>query len=257
MARGMKRWALAILATAGAARADTADQLAKSWPENDLERLLVAAAMDHTKSPAFVHALLTSEICALAEKPLPATPDAEDKIRLIGVQAPDGQPASPVFTSKHRGTDVFSGTHPVVCGKADALLNALRHSRVVVDPGQPFSFVYTADELDHILGVGFEIAKSDIQLQPPNDAPAAMIQKLKDLLAAEPRITSAWLSRAYWPDKKEWSWYLVIQTTLDAATVHTMIRDAANQIDMLGRPLDTAIDTPIKDPALGIMLLDR
>lgn len=242
--------AIAIVAACGAARADSVSDLSKSWPENDLERLLVASALDKTKGADFIHALLKSEICALTDK----TANTGEKVGLMIIQGPDGQPAAPVFTSMHRGADVFNGRE-MVCGKAEAFLNALRGNRVVVDPGQPFGVIYTAEEMNHFLGVAFEIRTSDIQFQSPSDAPAAMIRQLKDLLAAEPRITEAWLSLAYWPDRKEWSWYLDVQTTLDADQVHTMLRDAANQINMLGRPLDTAVNSPVKNPELGIELL--
>ncbi|HEY8696396.1 MAG TPA: enhanced serine sensitivity protein SseB C-terminal domain-containing protein [Rhizomicrobium sp.] len=245
---------------AGAASADTTDQLRPSWPENDLERLLVARAMDRARSPDFIRGLLKSEICALAQKPLPDATDAsraDRKIALLAVKAPDGLPAAPVFTSRHRGTDVFGEDQPIVCGKADVLLNALRGERIVIDPGQPFGVIYTAEELDHILGVQMEITNSDIVLQPPNDAPAAMVRKLTDVLKAEPGVTSAWLSLAYYPAKKEWSWFLNVGTTLDADTVHLTLRDVARGIDMLGRPLDIAINAPIEMPEKGLMLFKR
>ena len=246
--------ALAITAAAGSVHADTADDPSKSWPQSDLERALVASALDKTKSADFIHALLKSEICALTAKPAKA--NADDKIALTILQAPDGQPAAPVFTSMQRGAEVFEG-RSIVCGKAEAFLTALRGNRVVLDPGQPFGVIYTAEEIDHILGVEFKIKRSDMALQPPNDAPAAMIQKLKDTLAAEPRITRAWLSLAYWPDKKEWSWYLDVQTTLEADAVRTLIRDATRDLDMLGRPLDMTVNTSVAKPELGIELLNR
>jgi hypothetical protein len=266
MTSGIIRLVLLTIVVAGVARAAEpgpgahTEQLSKTWPQNDLERLLVAAAMDHSKSPEFIRGLLNSDICALTDKPLTVTTDgtnAREKIALVGVKAPDGQPATPIFTSRQRGTGVFGEAAIVVCGKAEVFLNAVRGSRVVVDPGQPFGIFYSAEDLDHILGVESTATKSDFTLRQPTDAPAPMIRQLTAALESEPRVTGAWLSLAYWPEKKEWSWYLVVQTSLDEVSIQRIIRDSAREIDMLGRPLDIAINISIDDPKMGTFLIKQ
>jgi hypothetical protein len=234
--------------------------LHSSWPQSDLERSLVAAAEDNSHSSEFFDALLKARVCALSDKPLPTTFDeasAKEKIALMAVKAPDGALASPVFTSPERATETFGAQAIYVCGKAEIILNALRGGRVVLDPGQPYGFILSADDIEHLLGSRRVIGSSDYTLQLPADAPGKMITGLKSILEADPAVSQASLSLAWWPSSKEWSWFLSVQTTADAEIARKRIRDSVRNLDMLGRPLDLVFNTRIDKPDLWIQLLKR
>ncbi|MBA1550737.1 SseB family protein, partial [Klebsiella pneumoniae] len=72
--------------------------------------------------------------------------------RILAVQAPDGQPATPIFTAPERVAEAFPGMFPL-CLKGSILLTKMRGGRVIVDPGQPYGLLLSPDELDHVLGV--------------------------------------------------------------------------------------------------------
>jgi hypothetical protein len=84
-----------------------------------------------------------------------------------------------------------------------------------------------------------------------------MIAGLKAILEADPAVSQASLSLAWWPSSKEWSWFLNVQTIADVEDARTRIRDSVRDLDMLGRPLDLIFNARIDKPDLWIQLLKR
>jgi hypothetical protein len=230
---------------------------AAPWAHNDLERLLVAGATYPAQRPAFLRALLTSEICALTDRQVPAdlaTANPNTSFPILGVQAPDGQPATPVFTAPERATDVFAGRFPV-CLKGSVLLAKMRGQRVVLDPGQPYGTIWSPDDLDHLLGVVRTVSLADTQLTAPDKPPAELIAKLTATLGAMPEIKGAWLALAHYGKEDEWAWFLELHTDAPHQPIVDMIDAATLGVDMDGKAMDTSFLPPDAPPGTGIQLI--
>lgn len=231
-----------------------------SWAQNDLERLLVLAAEHPDQRPTFTKALLASELCGITDKAEDSSANVSPNsgAKILGYTAPDGQPAVPLFTSAARASDSFGAGTRLVCAKGAMLLAAVRRNRVVVDPGQPYGIIFMPEDLDHILGIEWTVSSpTDVQLGNPRETPKELIGRLKAAIASEPGIEHAWLALAYWPDKKEWSWYLDVRTDLERARVLALLRDATMGVDMQGKPMDIVVNDPSKPPGVGIAIDDR
>jgi hypothetical protein len=232
--------------------------LAATWPANDLERLLVAANYDETQRPEFLRAFLHGEVCALTDKPVPAGANPDDHVALLAVKAPDGEMASPLFTAKQRATETFGEDVLVVCGNGAKLLDALRGGRVVLDPGQPFGILWTPTDIEHVLGTPRLVSPSTpVEYSAPDEKPEALIARLNDTFRTLPEIKAVWLARAYWPEQKEWSWFLEVHTTMDETKLNELLRDTASGIDMGGEPMDIAVLPPDAPPGKGIRIFER
>ena len=230
-----------------------------TWARNDLEKLLVAASSDPAQQAAFLRAMLNGQVCALTDQKVPgdlSKVDPKIGFKVLGVQAPDGQPATPVFTAPERASETFPGMFPL-CAQGSFLFGKMRGQRVVLDPGQPYGVLWSAEEVDRILGVERTASIANVQFSTPDKPPVALIAALKDKLSAIAQIKGAWLALAYWPEQKEWARYLELHT--DAA--HKPIEDALDAatlgIDMEGKPMDTSFLPPGAPPGKGIELFAR
>jgi hypothetical protein len=224
-----------------------------SWPKNDLEKLLVAAAENADHRPDFIKALRSSELCAITDKE--GSTQAGGGAKVMGLKAPDGLPAVPMFTSPERVAETFGAGTPFFCARGEVLLDVARKSRVVFDPGQPFGFIFSPEDLDHILGVERVIdSPMNAQFSMPKEIPQQLVEHLKVAFAAESGIKGAWLALAYWPDTKETAWYLDVRTKLDRAQVKALLRDVATNSDMLGKPMDVVVKDPSESPGIGLQV---
>jgi len=248
--------AIALLFTVPLAQAADAPA---AWARNDLEKLMVIGVSDPAQRPAFQQALLNGKVCALTDQKIPddlASADPHKMFRIIGVQAPDGQPATPIFTAPERATETFPDLFPV-CLQGGVLLAKLRGQRVVLDPGQPYGVLWTADELEHLLGIERTASIADVQFTTPEKPPAALVARLNEALSGLMEIKGAWLALAYWPERKEWAWFLEIHTTAQHPPLETLIDTAVQGIDMQGKPMDTSFLPPDAPPGKGIELFRR
>ena len=243
----------ALLVLSSAARAaDT-----PNWARNDLEKLLVAGANDPAQRTAFLQAILTGQLCALTDQKVPddlAHADPNSSFKILGVQAPDGQPATPVFTAPERVAETFPGKFPL-CLQGAALLSKMRGQRVVLDPGQPYGVLWSPDELDHLLGVERMASLTNVQFTTPDKPPGALLARLKDTLSAIVEVKGAWLALAYWPDQKEWAWFLEVHTDVQHQPLEAVIDAATAGVDMEGKPMDISFLPSSAPPGKGIELL--
>ena len=250
--------AIALLLAATVSRAADAPTAA-TWPRNDLEKLLVAAASDPAQRMVFLQAALTGEMCALTDQQIPSDLtklDPKVSYKILGVQAPDGQPATPIFTAPERAAETFPGMFPL-CLRGAVLLEKMRGERVVVDPGQPYGVMWSVDELDRILGVERTASIAGVQFTTPEKPPAALIAVLKDKLGAIPEIKGAWLALAFWPEQKEWAWYLELHTDAGHKPIEDIVDAATLGVDMEGKPMDVSFLPPDAPPGKGMELLNR
>ena len=182
--------------------------------------------------------------------------DPHTAFKILGVQAPDGQPATPVFTAAERVSETFPNMFPI-CLQGGVLLTRMRGQRVVLDPGQPYGVTWTPDELDQLLGVERTASIADVQFTTPDKPPAALVAKLKAVLTAVSQIKGAWLALAYWPQQKEWAWFLEIHTDAQHQPIETMIDATTRGVDMEGKAMDTSFLPPDAPPGKGIEIFAR
>jgi hypothetical protein len=234
-----------------------AAQAADAWARNDLEKLLVAGANDPAQRTSFMQAILTGQLCALTDQKVPddlTRADPNVGFKILGVQAPDGQPATPVFTAPDRVTEAFPDKFPL-CLQGAILLSKMRGQRVVLDPGQPYGVLWSPDELDHLLGVERIASLANVQLTTPDKPPAALVARLKEALGAIVEVKAAWLALAYWPEQKEWAWFLEVHTDAQHQQLEALIDAATARVDMEDKPMDISILPPDAPPGKGIELL--
>ncbi|HUO87895.1 MAG TPA: enhanced serine sensitivity protein SseB C-terminal domain-containing protein [Rhizomicrobium sp.] len=247
--------ALSLLLLTGAAAGAPAD-----WPRNDLERLLVAGTKDPAQRPAFYQALLAAELCALTDRKVPDDPakaDPHAAFPILAVKAPDGLPATPVFTAPERATEVFGANTFTICLRGSALLDKVRSDRVVLNPGQPYGITWTAEALDLILGAERMASLADVQLTVPQKPPEKLVARLTERLGAIGDIRAAWLALAYWPKQKEWAWFLELHTSAPHKPIEDLIDLATRDVDLEGKPMDTSFMPPDAPPGKGIQLFSR
>jgi hypothetical protein len=229
------------------------------WARNDLEKLLVAASSDPAQRAAFLHAMLAGPVCALTDQQVPADltkVDPRKSFKIAGVQAPDGQPATPIFTAPERAPETFPGMFPL-CLKGSILFARMRGQRVVLDPGQPYGVLWTADDVDHILGVERTASIANVQFTTPEKPPAALVAALKSKLGGIADIKGAWLALAYWPEQKEWAWFLELHTDAAHKPIEDVLDTITLHVDMEGKPMDTSFLPPDAPPGKGIALFVR
>jgi hypothetical protein len=82
-----------------------------------------------------------------------------------------------------------------------------------------------------------------------------LIAKLTKTLSATADIKGAWLALAYWPDQKEWAWFLEIHTSAEHQALETIIDAAMQGVDMEGKLMDISFLPPDAPPGKGIELL--
>jgi hypothetical protein len=241
----------AALMAFGGAKAESGG----NWPTNDLERLLVAAATNVGERGNFIRALLNGEVCAVTDKANGA-PGKDGGYALLAMRAPDGKIAAPVFTSRQRAAELLGPDTAVVCGRGDKILKGLRGTRVILDPGQPYGMIWTAEELDHLLGVERVVTKqTTVELGVPAIEPTALITRLRQVFGAESQIEAAWLALAYWPETKEQAWYLDVRTSMERAQVNELLRNATTDVDFLGKPLDLVVNPNSANPGAGLVIV--
>jgi len=127
--------------------------MASYKPENDLEILLIDAAADPAKRPAFYRRLLESVVLvahdgsSTARGSLKAARE-RPAFRMLEI---DGVPHCPVYTSTARATtqDRRGGYFHQV--KARALMESLPGTPLVINPGSPPTKVFSREEIAALL----------------------------------------------------------------------------------------------------------
>jgi hypothetical protein len=231
-------------------------------PHNEIERLLIDAAINADARIVFQQALLEAELCA-------ATPDAPkfadlrtvgegERISLLNVQSPDGKPVAAIFTAQERIVEVFGMGVGFVAIRGEELLSIVASQGAWLNPGFPYSVYWTADQLSVILGkpVQRTIKKdTEIMLGVPADPPTALIADLRAALAHDSGIVEAWFALAHWPEEGKSSWYLDVRTDLVRGDVQNLLAETFKRADYAGRPLDMVVNKPSGNEGIGIRLV--
>lgn len=132
----------------------TDDDIGGFAPQNPLEQRLVAAAIQPGEAAALRRAFLEAEVYAPTDGPLGEGErvfQPGDEIPLIAVEAPDGPPATAVFSSPERLREAFGGEAPYLALPGAALLRLVRGDWLVVNPGLAYGAVWSPDEIEAAL----------------------------------------------------------------------------------------------------------
>lgn len=230
-------------------------------PENELERMLMAAAGDPSKRVEFQQMLLKAKLSA-------ATPDAPaasgsrtikagEQLRLLNVEGPAGVPIPAIFSSPARVAEVFGPGAGFIEMNGKTLLSIVAANGAFLNPGLAYGVRWGPDDMAAVLGrpVRRVIAKETrFLLGSPSQRPEALIAELQAALGSSPGITEAWLALAHWPENEASSWYLDVRTELAADDVNRLLADIFRRANFEGRPLDMVVNKPGGTDGVGIRI---
>lgn len=230
-------------------------------PHNDLEQLLMNAAVNADARAPFQRTLIEADLYVAT----PETPEMAglrtliegETLKLLNVQGPDDTPVAAIFTAQERIVEVFGLGVGFLAVKGKDLLPLVASQGAWLNPGFPYSVYWKPDELAAILGKPVErTIKKDTQIMlgTPADPPTALIASLKAALGRDSRIVEAWLALAHWPEDAKSSWYLDIRTDLAAAVVQELLAETFRRTDYAGRPLDMVVNKPSEHQGIGIRI---
>jgi hypothetical protein len=184
-------------------------------PANELEHALIAAGTDASVRPTFYRLLLESPLYAI-DTTLDATGSShEEGIRIAGpnetlpLQALelDGKPHVAVFSSLPRLKHVLTGARHYVSMDGRALLQAVRGSHVVLNPGSEYGKVLVPEEIEAVLAgppLGAQphhvSAGTRIRLGHPARFPHPLVDALQPVLRKTKSVRAAYLALIHEPE---------------------------------------------------------
>lgn len=220
-------------------------------PQNDLERILVAAVADPAQRVAFQREVLRADLYAAT----PLTPEATgernvqggESISILSVTDADGRSWPAAFTSEARLSGLFGAGTGFMRMKGEALLSLVAAEGVVINPGQSYGVIWNAEELRSVLGQPARRTLAQdtrVMLGVPAERPDALIRDLSAALAGRSEVEEAWLALAHWPESGNWSWYLDIRSALGPDAVDPLVSDILKGADTGGKPIDVIVRAP-------------
>jgi len=207
-------------------------------PLNEVERSLIAAVEDPTKQGAFARALLEGELIAC---PTSMPEDESAGIpELHGVTIAH-EVAAAVFTAPERVVQTLGPDAPTVTFKALELLEWLRPGPVVLNPGQDYTVIWSAEELDALIALvlaGETVGQTGIRLGIPAQKPVALIRRLSAALGGEATVAEAYLMLAKREDRAGERLLLGVASNGAWSRVEALVGEAVRGSPADNRPLD-------------------
>jgi hypothetical protein len=217
-------------------------------PINELERKLMAAAVDPDKRTEFQRLLLVSDLYAATPGPPPVegTRDFEagEDLPLLTVRGPDEKSVAAIFTSEARIVEVFGPGVGFVRMQGEALLEIVARTGAFLNPGSAYRVHWDPEGIAGVLGRPFTrvITKpTQIRLATPSEPPTGLISQLRSVLGSRRDVPDAWLALANWPENGEYSWYLDVRTSLQRAYVTELMSEVFKGAPFAGLPLDMIV----------------
>lgn len=228
-----------------------------------VEQQLVAAANGGVEQQKAFERFILDEILYVA------TPDARAEetvtisegasVRLLNVPLDDDRQAAAVFTSPQRVAEAF-GAVGYMGIEGRVLLEMIRETPAVLNPGQVYGVVWEPDAISAMLGVPVQRVvqkETRILLGSPAKPPTALIARLKAAFAGTPQVEAAWLALAAWPEEGAQSWYLDVRTSsADHEPIRRALPGAVEGVDMDGHPLDMIINPLGGAEGTGIVIVE-
>jgi hypothetical protein len=230
-------------------------------PNNELERMLMAAATDPQRRSEFQQLLLRSELFAATPEAAPTggtrTLEAGENLPLLTVQAPDERSVAALFTSQPRIVETFGPGVGFLRAQGQALLELVASSGAFLNPGSAYRVHWDSAGLASILGrpVTRTITKpTKLLLGTPSEPPGALISQLRDRLGSRPDVPEAWFALAHWPENGERAWYLDVRTKLERTEVAGLLAEVLKGGPFEGLPLDMIVREPGGPDGVGIRI---
>jgi len=171
-------------------------------PRNDLEKLLVKAALEPAMRPDFLKMLLHSKVFAVGK--------VDGQAFRPDVMEIEGRKAVPLFTSLERIAAVKHDGNKYFEAPARTLLESLGDAReVILNPGSEFGKHFLENEIRRLLdGSAFEPVQAWKAGQPtkmllasPKEVPEKLIAALKSFLAHRREVRAAYFALMHIPSR--------------------------------------------------------
>lgn len=223
-------------------------------PENDIERMLVRARTEAAARPAFLRALMDTQVFQVLVAdcgPLAPGPDGKITIpagaKLTMPSATHGeQKLIPFFTAPSRARIWFTGDHLVAPDKTRDLFGRFPDEPFMLNPGSDCGKEFTPHEVKRLLDGHFEegpqtqiIQKPEqVLLAHPKETPTDLIAALAGELGALKSVRAAFLMLAMRAGQSEQSWMLGVDHDGSWQDVRAAIGRALASDVLRGRMLD-------------------
>jgi hypothetical protein len=219
-------------------------------PENELERLLMAAATDPAVRPQFYAEFAASTIfmlndgSAISEQPGPVLIPPGTKIAVHPVQKGE-RSLLPIFSSLPRLQFFYKHETQFLELRTLDYLSMTRGAEIVLNPGSDYGKEFTASEVTSILD-GWKPAKTyvaeeetQVLLGQPANYPYALTEALSRLFSTIKAVDSAYLAQFHNPDQGEPPHTLIgIKTAGDWDTLTAQAGMVLSGVEILNPPVD-------------------
>jgi len=236
-------------------------------PENDIERLLMRAAVEPAERPGFARALLDAEVFVVLVSdggPIVPGPDGKTTIpegtRLTMPSAVRGEESRiPFFTAPSRARAWISGDHIVAPEVTRQLFERHPDAPFALNPRSDFGKDFSPAEVKRLLAGQFgdgpqtstTRSAQQVLLAHPKQIPTALIEALAHELGALQFVRGAWMMLAMRAGQAEQSWMLGVDHEGSWPEVRGAIGRALAGDILGGRTLDA---TPLKGNSLASTL---
>ncbi len=241
-----------------------ADPMKPSFePLNDLERLLVVAMHDPSQRTVFTNALLASDVFAITHDSGidgKTVLKAGEEVGIVKMMLPDLGLAIPLFTAPSRIAEAYGDGRRYLSMNGRALLELVRPSRIVLNPGLSYGVMWAPEEVEGILGTPQARVldrTESVMLGVPKREPEDLMFTLRTAFQPIREITGAWLAIAKWPDSADMTWFLDVRTKAPRDQISSVYAAAVKDADLAGMPIDMAIRDPGDPPGIGLEVVSR
>jgi len=163
-------------------------------PENDLEHVLVQAAVNSAAWPSFYRLLLDSEIVVLG---LAEKQGDGQKIRLTQIEFKN-RIYHPIFSSTAR-IGPYAKEHPqYFTMKGRDLFTTTKGAYFVLNPGSDYMKELLPEELSEVMHPDSTMGKKaagEVLISKPAVFPAAIANALSNLFASRPQVEAAYIAQ--------------------------------------------------------------
>ncbi len=239
-------------------------------PMNPLEELLYAGLADATQMGAFERIMLEADLYAVPEPGGPGGTHGDDGTKVLrpgeqlvlrGVVLNDGRETVTLFTDPRRATQMFGDDARILAMKGRNLLDILKDTLVLLNPGGGKGLMIAPDQIKAILEhAPIDISRRrptgsvDLAEPPEPDVPVFLVARLKEALRALP-VDAAWLARARWNEARQMGWFVDVRTDAPADEVTALCERAVRGLAFGGEVFDVSVSKPGGEKGVGVKLV--
>lgn len=215
-------------------------------PGNALEHALVAAATEASARPLFYRLLLESPLLVLDASQAPGSGEGVrvlekgEQVRAVGVEL-EGRLHTAIFSSLAVLQDSVQAEHRYISMLGRDLLNLMRGSHLILNPGARYGKQILPEEIEAILsgaatrGYATNVIKKDtkILLGQPSKVPTHLTDALSAAFRSRRDVRAAYLALCSWPESGEKHLMVGIDASGDW---DTLMRAASAAVAAAARP---------------------